>query len=287
MELNHESGETATTTDPVIVSPKTYAVPPLPPMCQAYADPEHSKALMDLLAAAGKENSLNTDVILAGSLAVAPMMISTLFPSSPAVPIAMLTLPFTQLFFLVRIGMRYRRTTEALAAADDVRIVGPLINRLRIDKKSLFGPGVVRQALTRLLPRLRASDASLITAEQQAHLSRSLAALAKLGHDTELQLAILAALQQVGGEQAVPVVEGLAHTSGERRVREAAQACLPYLQERAKHERSRNTLLRASSATARDGGQLLRSTEGSTTTGPEELLRAIRPDAEPPEETQG
>jgi len=75
-----------------------------------------------------------------------------------------------------------------------------------------------------------------------------------------------------------PVVERLAHnrsmSPNRRRVREAAETCLPFLAPRAARERSRGTLLRAACRGADDTAQLLRAAAGASTGDSSQLLRA-------------
>ena len=97
-------------------------------------------------------------------------------------------------------------STEAvkqIAVLDDIRAVGPLADALELDAKSIRT--VARKALTRLLPRLQASDAHLLNADQRASLHRALKS-----KDEEFVIAALKAYEQVGDEKALPYVERLA-----------------------------------------------------------------------------
>jgi hypothetical protein len=169
------------------------------------------------------------------------------------------------------------KQTEAarkLATHDDVRGVGPLAEALEWPDSDI--QMVASRALTRLLPRLQATDAGLLNAAQRANLYRKLNPY-QSGHHVELQLAILKAMEQVGDEAAVPYVQRLAGsitlTWHQKRVRQAAQDCLPYLKDRAAQLRVSQTLLRASSATTVTPDMLLRPAE-NTSNAPEQLLRA-------------
>jgi hypothetical protein len=235
------------------------------------------RGLTTLLAVAAEEASARKWLPLA---AVAGALQITLATASPNRIIGTLCLAagaFTILFVIVRFREQYRRTTEALARTDDVRMVGPLVDRLRYGRKRRRTRRVVREALIRLLPKLRASDAGLLSAEQHRRLARTLGHLGMLGRDVALQLAILGAYRQIGGIQALPVVERLAHnrsrSTNRQRVREAAEECLPFLRERAEHDRSRITLLRAA-AGALGEGDLLRPAEGAARLESDQLLRA-------------
>jgi len=82
-------------------------------------------------------------------------------------------------------------------------------------------------------------------------------------------------------EKAIPYVEKLAAGEGraakDSRVREAAEACLPFLRQRAEQERSRQTLLlRAAGVAGAPPDVLLRPASGATETEPQHLLRASR-----------
>jgi hypothetical protein len=234
-------------------------------------------ALSALIEASDKEHAARRRVPLVALIIGAQAALIVAYPHNPLTILFYAATVITLAFFLARSVIRYRLTTEALAAADDVRMVGPLIDRLRTGRRRPRTRRIVRQALLRLLPRLRASDAAHLTAEQHSRLSRTLARLGMLGRDTELQLAILGALQQIGGLQALPVVEHLAHKRSRspkrRRVREAALACLPYLQQRARQEQARDTLLRAAGSEA-VGVELLRAAYGAAGSSRDELLRA-------------
>lgn len=105
---------------------------------------------------------------------------------------------------------------------------------------------MAEQALIRLLPRLRPTDAGLLNEAQRDILCRELSGGNELmtgrfddssEPDANLIVAILRALEQVGDARFVPPVEKLAAGKGrakkDARIREAAQACLPFLQARA------------------------------------------------------
>lgn len=177
-----------------------------------------------------------------------------------------------------------KNATSLLAKYDDLRAVGPMADALDIEDGDIRA--VCREALTRLLPRLQASDAALLSPEQRANLNLTLKK-ADLKRDTELILAILQAWQQVGDEKAVPYVEWLAqlksdHEAGER-VRQAAQACLPYLQERVEKGRLAGTLLRPAESPNSSPETLLRPAPGAAPADPKLLVRpSSQGNPEPP-----
>src|SRR5262249_22274138 len=135
------------------------------------------------------------------------------------------------------------RAMEMLASLDDLRTIGPLLDSLT------FAVGVNRYLLvarlTDLLPRLRASDSHLLRQSQRRILYEALS-LGDFQQETDLLLAILKALEQIGDAQSLPIVERLASGgSGSRReqqVREAARACLPFLQAQIERQRLSETL---------------------------------------------
>jgi hypothetical protein len=133
-----------------------------------------------------------------------------------------------------------RRLLVSLAAHDDVRIVGPLISAYYWPDMEVHA-ATIAEALVRLLPRLKVSDASILDEKQRESLRRALGS----GNDA-LILAILKALEQIGNERDVKVVQRLAYgrawTLRQKVIQEAAAACLPGLQ--ARLERSGNKLLR-------------------------------------------
>jgi hypothetical protein len=169
------------------------------------------------------------------------------------------------------------KQTEAarmLARFDDVRAMGALIEALDWPEEQVRV--AARLALLRLLPRLRASDATLLRPGQRASLYRYLK-MRNAHRDVDFLLAILKALEQVGDASALPPVqrlaEGAGHTYNQRRVRRAARECLPYLEARAEQQRASQTLLRASSAVATTPQMLLRPATGGNNAEPQQLLR--------------
>jgi hypothetical protein len=162
-----------------------------------------------------------------------------------------------------------RQATHALSQADEPRTVGVLA--LVMSEDDSYVHDAARKALYRLLPRVRASDAAYIDAEQMS----ALLALAD-SEDPQMQLALLAALEQVGDERALSVVQDLA-VNASTAVRNRAIECLPALEARTQRVREQSTLLRGVSAphSAIQSEQLLRPTLSSPTdAAPDELLRA-------------
>ena len=169
-----------------------------------------------------------------------------------------------------------KRVEQNLTNLDIPQAIGPLIEvYVNLDFTS---SEKIRDVLIRLLPQLQATDADLLTLRHR----KMLYGLLRSGIDayyhqyfrrSNLSIAILSALEQIGDEKAVPHVAKLARTAREPQVRAAAQECLPFLQERAEQTRIEQTLLRAStSATTPD--MLLRPTIAIAPTEPQQLLRA-------------
>ena len=183
------------------------------------------------------------------------------------------TLACTQSHRMTLLG-RQSDAARELASCDSIRAVGPLAEALDWPDEALHR--VTSSALIRLLPRLKASDASLLNAKQRAVLYKTLRPM-NASRQSRLLCAILAALEQVGDKSAIPAVSRLesmlAVTAGQRSVREAAKRCLPYLSANAENARSSQTLLRASSASEVASDTLLRPSSNQDTP-PEQLLRA-------------
>lgn len=171
---------------------------------------------------------------------------------------------------------RLKAMMNELANTGDLRVVGPLIEIAALQEGS--GAGTATLLLARLLPRLKASDATLLTEEQQEALGQSL--LRHTGNPGYL-IAALAALEQIGDGRALPTVEVLAagriKTEDPQRVQTAARECLPYLQMRYESRQASRTLLRASALSETSSGTLLRPVQGVVPTEQSELLRPGTP----------
>jgi hypothetical protein len=161
-----------------------------------------------------------------------------------------------------------------LAAIDDLRIVGQLATALNWPNESVRM--IVTEALAQHLPKLKASDSSLLNTEQRDSIYRMLK-MSNASTYFSFIMATLAALEQVGDYAALPYVRELAETvpaSGtQRKVCEAAQRCLPFLEARADQTSMSQTLLRGSSLTPAGQEALLRPASRSTDDGAEVLLR--------------
>jgi hypothetical protein len=237
-----------------------------------------SQPVTDLLATADQETAHGKWGMLLGMIVGALVALIAVFPHSPAAIFSYGPIVFLFSFIAATCALRYHRTTQALAQMDDVRMVGPLIDRLHTERRiGIRTRRVIRKALIRLLPRLKASDTGLLTPSQKGRLARHLAQLARFQQDKEFHVVILRALQQIGDAQAIPVVENIIRHrpcwAGQDQVHAEAVECLPFLLQRAQEENVRDTLLRATSHEA-IRGQLLRPAEGVVEVSAHDLLRA-------------
>lgn len=169
---------------------------------------------------------------------------------------------------------RQQALAKLLEEVEDVRFIGPALALLHpVETRDKATKQVARSVLKRLLPRLTATDHDLLTSAQKHSL---LILLTMRYDDVDLTLAILKALEQIGDEKAIPVVEELSHEPAAsvnmRRVRDAANDCLPFLRARVKQAEQSQMLLRASMPDAPD--TLLRAASAQPDVTPaEELLR--------------
>ena len=166
-----------------------------------------------------------------------------------------------------------------LVGADDVRVIRPLI-------EIAFEAGTherraIRDDLIARLLRLRREDADLLDYDDRNMLRRllkfPLRGENKAGYS--LSIAILKAYEQMGNVHDLSIVQWLVSGAGlgpapDRRVREAAQACLPILKERLEEAKDSRILLRAASRDQGASQALLRPGHSAADPDPAELLRA-------------
>ena len=139
-------------------------------------------------------------------------------------------------------------------------------------------------ALTTLLPRMKATDAHLLTPTARNRIRDWLSTMANtvLGHpcSDDLRIAALKALEQVGDTDDIPVVTRLANmktrTPAKARVKQAAIECLPMLREHCGEVETARTLLRAANAEDARPETLLRAATGLPETTSAELLRGTK-----------
>jgi hypothetical protein len=162
-------------------------------------------------------------------------------------------------------------TARTLEETWDPRAVGVLA--IAYQEGSMDQSIAASRALHKLLPRVRASDAADIDAEQMNALLALACRWAARG-DIETKIALLQALEQIGDARAVPVVESLLNSYHDT-VREAARACLPALQSRLRRTKESATLLRASHSDSigPGKGELLRPSTEFDLSPPDQLLR--------------
>ena len=139
-------------------------------------------------------------------------------------------------------------------------------------------------ALTTLLPRMKATDAHLLTPTARNRIRDWLSTMANtvLGHpcSDDLRIAALKALEQVGDTDDIPVVTRLANmhaqTSEQTRVKQAAIECLPMLRSHCGEVAAARTLLRAANAEDARPDTLLRAASSTTKASAAELLRGTK-----------
>jgi hypothetical protein len=175
-----------------------------------------------------------------------------------------------------------KKAARRLAQLDDLHCVGPLVEiwggvgSLGFDRKTRK---LAAHALTRLLPRLKASDAELLNEKQRAILRNALDMNGYLAwgryRDTDFLVAILKAFEQIGDWRCEPHVRRMAETSKNKRVQEAARNCLPYLEALAIKGRVGENLLRSSDKPASGPDVLLRPATGNIETAPQQLLHPV------------
>jgi hypothetical protein len=154
-----------------------------------------------------------------------------------------------------------------LADLQDVRFAGYLINLLAFPEATVRA--IASRGLVELLPRMKASDGALLSAQHRETLRLMLK-----GRDYPLMLAILRAYPQIGDESDLEAVGMLLanDSHGELAIRWAAQNCLPFLQAKAEQRQNRDSLLRASDQ-PNAPAELLRPAAATETNETQQLLR--------------
>jgi hypothetical protein len=165
------------------------------------------------------------------------------------------------------VSPRAKKALSALQGKTDFRMLSTLLHLIN-EKHDDVGK-IATQELIRLLPLLKPEDRRYLNDEEMKLLLRPLQ-----GSDTELILAILKGLEQIGDERAIPAVTRLAERTAatrrktlreminspvfiegkivdpkikvEREISAAARACLPFLHQRVHDSMLSSTLLRAS-----------------------------------------
>ena len=188
-------------------------------------------------------------------------------------PFYALMLPLS--FFASRkvASQKHQAAAAAISRFDDLRAVGPLAEALEFQHKEVVP--FAERALIRLLPRLMASDSSLLNAQQRACLNR---ALKRKGVHDDMRVAILKAWEQVGDAAAIPFVETVARgeSAGGRipAVAAAARECLPFLVQSTQRRQIGSQLLRPADVNGPSPEVLLRpSMPHASVEPPDQLLR--------------
>jgi hypothetical protein len=160
----------------------------------------------------------------------------------------------------------------------DLVAAGPLIDALGIEDRETGA--AVRSALAELLPRLRPADVQLLSHRHLLSLHRVLNRNVRTGRhkDADFVIAVIRAVEKIGGDQSLLHLERLAHSGGRSpdqvRIREAAHAALPRLRDRLDPKSSKNLLLRPSLFPGTAAELLLRPACASATSDAGSLLRA-------------
>ena len=230
----------------------------------------------------------NVNITAAGAIGATGFSLATMLssqaghPASPLLSWPLFLSAGVMGCFSVRGLYAQRNLTNALIHSNDLRLIGPL---LETAASSEISGATAALVLTRLLPRLQASDAEMLDEKARECLN---SALLKHCGNAEFVLSALKALQQIGDARALPVVLKLAHradrSAAGQSIREAAQECLPFLEVRAAQQQASQTLLRASDVSAMPPDILLRPVQNPTDVPAEELLRPGTPRPELDEE---
>ena len=171
------------------------------------------------------------------------------------------------------IGTSQKQGAKLLAQLDDVRAVGVLTDALVWKDASLASDA--RNALTRLLPKIKESDAALLPPERRKILLKQ---FDDRNASSTFLSAILKALEQVGEADDLPTVKRIASSEKGSRflsLTKAAQECLPYLQARIERKEQSTTLLRPSNAFDPQPQTLLRPASPAPDEAASELIRPM------------
>jgi hypothetical protein len=245
----------------------------------AAASDGKSEHIAELLATVERENRKKSwrfgvaVVLIMAAMFGVYLILKWTWPRMPKFP------SFGYLYYLAAAGLAayfaptrlQKRATRELAECDDVRAVGPLAEAL--DKQDGATRGIAMKALQRLLPRLKESDADMLS-ERQLECLRE--AMTKKDAPALLP-SLLVAVGQVGDESFLENVKSLAdgkgHAKKDPAIRAAAQSCLVPLKERVEREQAPRTLLRPAEETGAPGQSLLRPAGHAPGADPAELLR--------------
>ena len=186
----------------------------------------------------------------------------TIFFLLPTLILSMRTLVFD-----IIVGKRTLKALHRIEAMDDLRLVGPLAEMLGFGSPSVHD--LIKAQLMRLLPLIKESDAALLDRVQRCQLNRFvsihryepkffiglwLKRKQQRKIDTDFQLAIFAAYEQIGDASSLVAVQSLAHPSPEYlkivppEIVKAAKRCLTFVSTANRHYGVSKQLLRPASA---------------------------------------
>jgi len=170
---------------------------------------------------------------------------------------------------------RKKRLAECITDIDDLNALPALIELLEFTNPAVRN--AILPPITRLLSRLRSSDAHLLGFIHRTALARTLNTPRSQKLPSAFFVSVLQAFEQIGDSQVLPTVSWLAQGKGaagnQPEIQMAAQTCQTYLQEQLRRHQAPYLLLRPSSP-APSAHALLRPVATAPDSAPHELLRA-------------
>jgi len=170
---------------------------------------------------------------------------------------------------------RKKRLAECITDIDDLNALPALIELLEFTNPAVRN--AILPPITRLLSRLRSSDAYLLGFIHRTALARTLNTPRSQKLPAAFFVSVLQASEQIGDSQVLPTVSWLAQGRGaagnQPEIQLAAQTCQTYLQEQLRRHQAPYLLLRPSSP-APSAHALLRPIVTPPDSAPHELLRA-------------
>jgi hypothetical protein len=164
---------------------------------------------------------------------------------------------------------------RAGAADGDMNSVALLLRSL--DDNEMQVRTAARDALVEILPRLGPTDSHLLTTEHRHLLLRILSSDVPSWDHVLLYISILKALEKVGPEPFIGIVERLAQGRGaglEPSIEVAALECLPKLRKLVERQNAESELLRGATSPAEGhGGTLLRPAAAAPSSASDDLVR--------------
>jgi hypothetical protein len=174
-----------------------------------------------------------------------------------------------------KVGRRRKRLAECITDIDDLNALPALIELLEFTNPAVRS--AILPPITRLLSRVRTSDAYLLGFIHRTALARVLSTPRARQLPAPFFVSVLQAFEQIGDSQVLPTVSWLAQGKGAAAdnptIQEAAQTCLTHLQEQLRRHQAPYLLLRPSSL-AESSHALLRPVVSAPDSAPHELLRA-------------